>query len=98
MAMNLRDRQWWLGIVVSFLRGGWGALGGAGSAAVIDSEHFNLSGGLGHLAAMTGLSFALAGLGHIAQYLTQKPVPPTIEDELAVDDKSGAGPSAPASN
>jgi hypothetical protein len=98
MAMNLRDKQWWLGILVAFLRGGWGAIGGGSGAAIIDPDHFNLSEGLGRLAAMTGLSFALAGLGHVAQYLTQKPVPPTIEDELAPEDRSGAGPSAPASS
>ncbi len=88
MAINLRDKQWWLGILVSFLKGGWGALGGGVGVSVLDPDHFNINEGIGKLAMLVGMSFLISGIAHAATYLAGKPLPPTIADELSPEDKA----------
>lgn len=89
--MNLRDKQWWLGILASFLQGGYSAVAGGVGVSILDPDHFNIHEGLGKLASAVGLSFLGAGIGHAFAYLTKKPLPPTIADELAPDDQASLG-------
>jgi len=77
--MKLDWQHWLLGLWAAIIGGGSGGVINSLTAMGLDSEHFNLTGGLKHTLTLFGVGFIVNGAIAMFLYLKQSPVPTSRE-------------------
>lgn len=98
--MKLDWKHWLLGLWAAVIGGGSGGVINGLTAMGLDSEHFNLTGGLRHTLELFGVSFIVNGGIAMFLYLKQSPVPADrdvwTDEQRAAATKPHPLPDAPA--